>query len=199
MPLSFLSSASWHNEPTRWTYHPHVLSLVAEPKSDFWRETDHGSHPDSGHFFAVPCQGDFAAIAEFTGQYDVLYDQVGLMMRVDRTHWVKCGVEYFDRATNYTTVVTQGSSDWSAVPCPTLSGPQAVRLVRKGNIIYTHYKDRSGSWRLMRLANFEAPEEVLIGPMACSPLRDISELKGFQCSFSHFSITDAPDDPLHDR
>ena len=55
------------------------------------------------------------AIAEFTGDFEILYDQLGLMLRVDKTHWVKCGVEYFDRVTNYTTVVTQGVSDWSAV------------------------------------------------------------------------------------
>nr|WP_321458174.1 DUF1349 domain-containing protein [uncultured Cohaesibacter sp.] len=197
MPLSFLSSASWYNEPSRWTYNSNSLSFVAAPKSDFWRETTDGAHPDSGHFFAVPCKGDFAAIVEFSGNYEVLYDQVGLMLRVDKTHWVKCGVEYFDRTANFTTVVTQGVSDWSAVQCPTLSGPQSVRLVRKGNIIYTHYKDRHGYWRMMRLANFKSPDEVLIGPMACSPLRDISELKGFRCNFSYFAISEAPEDPPH--
>ncbi|WP_319411115.1 DUF1349 domain-containing protein [uncultured Cohaesibacter sp.] len=197
MPLSFLTSASWHNEPSRWTFNTNSLSIVAEPKSDFWRETNSGAHPDSGHFFSVACKGDFSVVAEFTGNYEVLYDQVGLMLRVDKNHWVKCGIEYFDRVTNFTTVVTQGVSDWSAVQCPYLSGPQSVRLVRKGNVIYTHFKDTNGRWRLMRLANFEAPQDVMVGPMACAPLRDLSELKGFRCSFSRFTITDAPDDPLH--
>ena len=196
MPLSFLSSASWHNEPSRWTLNPNSFSLIAEPKSDFWRETNHGAHPDSGHFYAVPVKGDFMAIAEFTGDFEILYDQLGLMLRVDKTHWVKCGVEYFDRVTNYTTVVTQGVSDWSAVQCPNLCGPQSVRLIRKGKVIYAHYRDGNGNWHLMRLANFDAPEEVLVGPMACSPLRDISELKGFQCTFSRFTISAAPEDPI---
>ena len=51
---------------------------------------------DSGHAFLKPVSGDFTASTTVTGAYETLYDQAGLMLRIDATHWVKTGIEFTD-------------------------------------------------------------------------------------------------------
>ena len=137
MPLSFLSTATWHNEPSDWSLTDDALTFATAPKSDFWQQTYYGFTPDSGHFFGAEVRGDFCATIAFSGAYEVLYDQIGLMLRVDDTHWIKAGIEYSDGQTNFSTVVTRAVSDWSVVQRPAVSGTQSVRLTRVGGAILT--------------------------------------------------------------
>ena len=68
----------------------------------------------------------------FQGDYETLYDQAGMMVRIDDTHWIKLGIEHSDNITNFSIVVTRGQSDWSVFGQPLLSGPQSVRLDPSG-------------------------------------------------------------------
>lgn len=196
MSLTFLSAAKWHNEPEDWNFTEEALTFKTAPKSDFWQSTYYGFTPDSGHFLGGELDGDFCATVEFSGDYETLYDQIGLMLRIDPLHWLKAGVEYTDGCPNFSTVVTRTLSDWSVIPFDRLDGPQAVRLTRKGNAILTHFRTPSNQWQLMRLANFKAPETVLVGPVACSPLREEGE-RAFCARIHAFTIGPVPDDPLH--
>ena len=61
------------------------------PKTDFWRETHYGFIRDDGHFRDVAAEGDFTADVAFRGDYRELYDQAGLMLRLDERNWIKAG------------------------------------------------------------------------------------------------------------
>lgn len=37
--------------------------------------------------------GDFSAEVRIAGDYFALYDQSGLMLRADESHWIKTGIE----------------------------------------------------------------------------------------------------------
>src|SRR5690606_39761998 len=53
----------------------------------------------------------------FTANYQRLYDQAGVMLRVDDDNWLKCGVEFTDGALHFSVVVTRDDqSDWSVMP-----------------------------------------------------------------------------------
>ncbi|MEZ4610148.1 MAG: DUF1349 domain-containing protein [Caldilineaceae bacterium] len=52
--------------------------------------------------------GDFTAAVIFVGKYKTLYDQAGLMVRVDAQHWMKCGIEYVHGVQYAPAVVTSG-------------------------------------------------------------------------------------------
>ena len=56
---------------------------------------------------------DFVASVKVTGQYKALYDQAGLMLRLDDQNWIKTGIEYVDERQNVSAVVTREFSDWS--------------------------------------------------------------------------------------
>ena len=188
-----LSGAHWHAEPPHWDLTDSELSLTTGSETDFWQNTLYGFQKDDGHFLGLSVEGDFTAVVGFEADYDVLYDQAGLMMRADDQMWLKAGIEYSDDVTNFSTVVTRhGRSDWSVIAVPNLTGIQRVRLTRVGGAVITHHLREEGGWQLMRLADFPAEAHVMVGPMACSPKR-----AGLVVRFREFQIGPPLEDPLH--
>ena len=61
-----------------------VLNVSTEQETDFWRETHYGFNRDNGHFFNCETNGDFTAELRVQAQYDELYDQAGIMVRLRR-------------------------------------------------------------------------------------------------------------------
>src|ERR1043166_99071 len=49
-------------------------------------------------FFQFPAAGDFTAELRVAARYEALYDQAGLMVRIDEANWVKAGVERRNKA-----------------------------------------------------------------------------------------------------
>ncbi len=192
-PKELLAHASWHCEPPEWEWANGALALTTAEKSDFWQDTFYGFRRDDGHFLGVDVGGDFTASVTFDAAYEVLYDQAGMMMRSDAENWLKTGIEYSDDVTNFSVVVTrEGRSDWSVIAVPKVSGPQTVRLTRKGGAVIVHYHGADDRWHLMRLANFPGTAPVRIGPMACSP-----ERAGLRARFDDIRIGPPLDSPLH--
>jgi hypothetical protein len=74
----------WLNEPPTWQANgPDRLSLTTGDRTDFWQHTFYGFHRDDGHAYLQAVQGDFTASAIVNGAYKHLYDQAGLMLRID--------------------------------------------------------------------------------------------------------------------
>ena len=190
---SLLADAAWHSEPPVWTWKGDALTLTTGEKTDFWQDTFYGFNRDDGHFLGCGVSGDFTASLTFDAEYEVLYDQAGLMMRSDAQNWLKTGIEYSDDVTNFSVVVTRnGRSDWSVISVPRMSGAQTVRLTRKAGAVIVHYKGRNGLWHLLRLADFPASPIVRLGPMACSP-----ERAGLNVTFVDMHVGPPIDSPLH--
>jgi regulation of enolase protein 1 (concanavalin A-like superfamily) len=98
------------------------------PKTDFWQTTSYGFVHDNGHFASMgsieaSLDGkwpSFEFTVGFEGEYESLYDQAGLMLRVDAHNWLKTGVEYVDGKRQASVVITRhGRSDWNVVPLDT--------------------------------------------------------------------------------
>ena len=88
----------WMNEPASWRVSGSRIAVHTRPKTDFWRKTFYGYVTDNGHFLYLPVTGDFTFEARIGGNYRDLYDQAGLMVRVDAENWMKCGTEDCKRA-----------------------------------------------------------------------------------------------------
>jgi uncharacterized protein len=109
---------SWLNEPAEWHLDSGALNAVTDHKTDFWRETHYGFTRDSGHFFRCETAGDFTAQLRVRARYDELYDQAGIMVRLDHAHWVKAGIEMSDGSALLSSVLTAGQSDWATGAYP---------------------------------------------------------------------------------
>src|SRR5207244_599146 len=80
------------NEPASATQSGDQLVVRTKPKTDYWRKTFYDYVTDNGHFFFLPVIGDFALESCVAGKYGALYDQAGLMVRIDSSNWLKCGL-----------------------------------------------------------------------------------------------------------
>lgn len=188
---TLVTDARWHNEPPQWSF-DEGLSITTGERTDFWQATWYGFQRDGGHFLGKSVEGDFSAELSFSGEYQHLYDQAGLMLRIDATHWIKAGIEHSDGLTNFSVVVTRERSDWSVIPVPIISGRQIIRVTRIGSSVLVHFLSSDDHWQLMRVCNFPASPCINVGPMACSP-----ERAGFQCKFHTLHINEPVDNPLH--
>ena len=183
-PEKSLERAHWHEEPPAWSWQDGVLHVRTAEKTDFWQHTFYGFHRDDGHFLGLDAEGDFTAMLGFDAEYEVLYDQAGLMLRKDAQNWLKTGIEYTDGAANFSVVITQdGQSDWSVIPAPGALGVQRIRLSRIADSVIVHYRNLAGIWQLMRVGHLPAEGDWRIGPMTCSP-----ERAGLKVQFVEFEL-----------
>jgi uncharacterized protein len=110
--MSF-AQCNWLNAPETWHLDEARLRVVTDAKSDFWRDTYYGFTRDSGHFFGCEVIGDFTAQLRVQARYEELYDQAGIMVRLDEKNWVKAGLEKSDGQVLLSSVLTIRRSDWA--------------------------------------------------------------------------------------
>ncbi|CAH0188133.1 hypothetical protein SRABI70_01438 [Pseudomonas sp. Bi70] len=183
----------WLNRPATSAVSEHSLTMTTEQKTDFWRETHYGFTRDTGHFLGVATADGFTATIRIQGEFRSLYDQAGLMVRIDEKRWVKTGVEFTDGHAFLSTVVTDGKSDWS-VSQPFKALEDFYIRVTLSNGAMRIQASRDGSfWPLLRLAPFPIADTYQVGPTACTP-----ERSGLVVRFSEFTINPATSKDLHD-
>ena len=174
----------WLNPPPQSQGDTTALTLTTGAHTDFWRETFYGFIRDSGHAWLTPVSGDFSASAVVRGDYRELYDQAGVMLRIDEMHWIKAGIEFTDGLMHFSVVVTRGVSDWSVIPLHQASPETSVhiRLTRHDDAVRVQFHLGDGAWQMARLCPFPS-DYALVGVTACSPERE-----GFEARFENIQI-----------
>lgn len=180
---SLFDRMKWFNEPASAKQSGSQLDVVTSAKTDFWRKTFYGYITDNGHFFYLPIAGDFILESKVTGMYADLYDQAGLMVRVDAENWMKCGIELVDGVEHASVVMTRDFSDWSTVGGITTKTTW-WRVVRKGDSLESLYSLDGKAYMSTRLGYLKLPKTVNAGIMCASP-----EGKGFKCTFDEIQLT----------
>ncbi|HEY3599168.1 MAG TPA: DUF1349 domain-containing protein [Paraburkholderia sp.] len=183
----------WLNEPANWKRDGESLQVTTDHATDFWRETHYGFIRDTGHCYGARTAGDFSAQVHVHGQFASLYDQAGLMVRIDARNWVKAGVEFTDGVLMMSSVLTVGQSDWavgSRIAC--VDGFWLRASVAKG-VLRMQFSTDGASWPLLRLATFPVAGSYFVGPMCCTP-----ERAGLVVEFTGFQVSAPTNKGLHD-
>jgi uncharacterized protein len=185
-------AGEWLNPPPAAVVVGDDLLVTAAAGSDFWQETSYGFRRDSGHALLAPFEEGRALEVSFVVDYSELYDQAGLLVRVNERTWIKAGVEVSDGSPQLSAVVTHGSSDWSVAPVPAWAGSEVtVRASWSGGALTLRARAAGHPWRLLRLAPFPSGVGVTAGPYCCAPERE-----GLTVRFTGWSTKDA-DPALH--
>jgi regulation of enolase protein 1 (concanavalin A-like superfamily) len=179
-----LARMKWLNEPASARISGDRIAVQARRKTDFWRKTFYGYVTDNGHFFHLPVSGDFDFEARIDGQYAALYDQAGLMVRIDAQNWVKCGTEFFDNARHASVVFTREFSDWSTMNDLATAGPVWWRAVRKSDSLETLCSADGKNFTSVRMGYLVPSATADVGIMCAAP-----EGEGFQCTFDNLKLT----------
>ncbi|MGL5805720.1 MAG: DUF1349 domain-containing protein [Xenococcaceae cyanobacterium] len=173
----------WFNEPSSWRQESDRLTLTTSAKSDFWRTTHYNFIHDDGNFYYREVTGNFVAEVKIIGQYQALYDQAGLMIRLDERNWLKCGIEFVDGMQQASVVVTREYSDWSVIALSDNLVSFWVRLKRRNETIEVEYSLDGKQYQMLRLAYLTEAKTVQVGLMSASP-----QGNGFLVSFENFKI-----------
>ncbi len=173
----------WFNEPPQWSDQAGRIEVTSGPKSDFWRKTHYGFIRDNGHFYYQEVSGDFEVSVKITGAYNGLYDQAGLMLRVDEENWIKTGIEFFENLQHASAVVTRDFSDWSVTRLPSAPPSLWLRAARQNDAVNVYYSLDGIEFWLLRSAYLKPSETMMVGPMCASP-----DGEGFHATFEDFAI-----------
>jgi hypothetical protein len=187
------ANCSWLNEPQTWTSDSDTLDVVTDHGTDFWRQTHYGFIRDNGHAFLAEAPQSFTAQVKVQAKYRELYDQAGIMVRLDDKYWVKAGVEYTDGKAALSTVLTTVNSDWSTGPFDGNPHEFWIRATVAKGVLKLQASADGKLWPLMRLCPFPEATQYKVGPMCCTP-----ERAGLEVAFSQFSVTAALNKDLHD-
>ena len=184
---------TWLNGPASWSLHDAALRVVTDERTDFWRETHYGFTRDNGHFFGYPTDGDFTAQLRVRARYEELYDQAGLMVRIDEANWVKAGIELSDGKALLSSVLTIGGSDWATGVFADDPAEFWMRASVVNGVLRLQASADGTTWPLLRLAPFPQRASYWVGPMCCTP-----ERAGLEVVFSDFQVGPPLDRDLHD-
>ncbi|MEV5606386.1 DUF1349 domain-containing protein [Streptomyces sp. NPDC052299] len=186
------ADATWLNPPLHAVRSGEDLVVTTRDRSDFWRTTSYGFVRDDGHALLTGLPDGSAMEVTFVAEFDTLYDQAGLMVRVDERTWIKAGVEMSDGVPHLGAVVTHGMSDWSLSPVPDWRGRRVtLRASRSGDAITVRARRDEEPWQMVRLAPMPPTAVALAGPFCCSPQRE-----GLRVRFTRFALGPA-DASLH--
>jgi len=173
----------WHHEPPHWEARDDLLVVTTAPRTDFWRATRYGFVLDDGHFYYQVAQGDFDAQVKVMGAYRDLYDQAGLMVRVDEANWLKCGIELVEGVQHASVVATRDYSDWSVLPLAQAPAALWLQVARRGDSLEVRCSRDGEHYQLLRLAYLVPVPQVQVGMMCASP-----QGGGFTASFQGFAV-----------
>lgn len=183
----------WVNEPQAWSHEGGVLSVTTDDKTDYWNKTWYGFERSSGHFYGADVEGDFTFQVKVIANFSELYDQAGVMLLADDTHWLKGGVELNDGAPAIGSVLTVNHSDWATGVFPEGVGEFWMRLTRKGEALRLQYSIDGKKWPLLRLGIMPGLTQCAVGVMCCTPVR-----AGLTVQFQGFLLTASLEKDLHD-
>lgn len=183
----------WLNRPRKSTITADTLDMTTDKGSDFWRETFYGFTRDSGHFYGMPAPARFTAQLRIRAAYEKLYDQAGIMVRIDEGRWVKAGIELSDGRAMLSSVLTDGRSDWATAPYTGDPKDFWMRATVADGVLRLQVSNDGKIWPLVRLAPFPQAQSYLVGPMCCTP-----ERQGLKVRFSDWQLGPPLGKALHD-
>jgi regulation of enolase protein 1 (concanavalin A-like superfamily) len=155
--------------------------------------TYYGFTHDSGHFFGRDAIGGFTASLRVRAQYEALYDQAGIMVRLDEFSWVKAGIELPDGEASLSTVLTTGRLDWATGPFREDASDFWVRVTVDGGVLRIQASSDGQIWPLVRLCPFPDVKRYWVGPMCCTPKQ-----AGLKVLYSDFTVTPPTGRALND-
>ncbi len=183
----------WLHEPSHWAEANDTLTATVPPGTDYWRVTHYGFIHDNGPFRYQERAGNFEAKVRISAQYNELYHQAGLMIRIDETNWIKAGIEYVNGKQNLSVVVTREFSDWSILARSDNPAFIWLRLQRFHDTVQVSYSHDGEQWSMLRLAYFPPQVPAKIGMLMAAPGKE-----AFAVAFDHFSIGALDSPPLED-
>lgn len=146
-----------------WKIEDSKLLLAPPAKKDFWRKTYYQPlmvKDDASFLYAtVPKAAMPVTIrTSFSLTPKAQFDQAGIIIRIDKEHWIKTGIEVVDGQPRLSCVVTNGFSDWSTQNWSTPALKIRVHLLPQqgGSFVVEAAPAGTDNWAFIRIAHMNA-------------------------------------------
>jgi regulation of enolase protein 1 (concanavalin A-like superfamily) len=106
------------------------------------------------------------------------------MVRVDKEHWLKTGIEFVDGRIRFSTVVTLAYSSWAVADLPPSIGVLGLQLARRKDAVEVRYSIDGGAAELAAIAYLPPGKPAFAGALCAAP-----DGAGFEASFFDLTIT----------
>ena len=191
----------WKNDPASANLEEGVgLRVIPKSNTDFWCKTfrEPTVKRTSGHalLHKVPDSlQTWCVEVVFTLNPQVRYDQAGVMVYVDGSHWLKAGIEVEGGKPRMSCVVTDRESDWNYLTWPCTDNIQ-VRIhgamfngVCECKVEYLD--EGKHEWCFLREGPISLPKgaSMSVGCMCCAPKKEGSDEKGMDAVFRSFTLS----------
>lgn len=173
----------WFNEPSRWGDQDGLITIRADARTDFWRITDYGYVRDNAHIYGDDVTSDFDLSVRVQAAYADQYDQAGVAVRVDESHWIKTGVELYEGRLRFSTVITVEHSNWVIAELPASFHTLNLQLTRRSDVVHVSYAVNDDALELASVLYLETKASAFVGLMCAAPEGD-----GFDAHFSDFML-----------
>jgi len=185
------TQGTWTRDPVSVVNKNGGIHVSAAEGSDWWRTTAYGFIHDDGHALIKDFPNERSMEVAFILDYAEQFDQCGIFITHDDSHWIKAAVEFCDGFPQVGAVVTNELSDWSTGRVSEWVGKEVtMRISRSGDAV-TVRASVGDDQRLVRVAPLDPTKNWKAGPMVCAPSR-----AGLTVTITKWS-EGAPDDALH--
>jgi hypothetical protein len=170
----------WFQQPDKFKT-GNGLEIWTMPQTDFWQRTHYGFRNDNAHCLFKKVAGDFCLTTQVEFRPSALYDQAGLIIRVDEDNWIKASTENMAGGANKlgSVVTNLGYSDWATQDIAADVTMLWYRISRRGPDFLIEASLDGSVWQQLRICHLhKAPDEIAAGIYACSPLEN-----SFWCRF----------------
>ena len=124
------------------------LQLRPPAKKDFWRRTYYEPDLIKCDAAALCCSiaPDEEVTIDITFDYNPLeqFDQCGILIYLDESHWLKAGLEWADGGSRLSCVCCNIFSDWSVMDWPATSASLRLHKVNQGRAVVLEAKPADG-------------------------------------------------------
>jgi len=152
---------------------------LTNPSTDFWQKTHYGFERDNGHCLFTKLDKDFIFFSQLEFNFKGLFDQCGVMVRINQNNWIKASIEYEDeKISKLGSVVTNlGYSDWAMTTISSNIKTMWYKVKRNEKDFQIENSLDGEHWSLMRITHLHMDFKTIeIGIYACSP-----EESSFKC------------------
>jgi regulation of enolase protein 1 (concanavalin A-like superfamily) len=198
------SEAQWINPPKSYQINEESVRIETEPQTDFWQRSYCGFRNDNAPALLLESDQNFTLTALVEFDYNMQFDQCGLIIYLDDENWFKASVEYEnDTFSRLGCVITNlGYSDWLTTDILT---PTSIwyHLSRRGPDFLIESSLNGEAFHQMRIFHLHklgdttdqmgksnpplpASQSVRFGLYACSPGN-----ASFTANFSRFSLDES--------
>lgn len=138
-----------------------TLTIIPPAFKDYWSRTYYSplliKSDASALVCTIPNNIECTVSIDFEFIACAQFDQAGILIYLDNSHWIKCGIEFCDGKSLLSVVVCNVFSDWSTQPWPTCSARLRVhKILQSSSVLIEAAPIGSDDFHFIRIAHLSS-------------------------------------------